>query len=124
MAFGRQVDDAVDAVLLQQREDRFKIADVGLYERVVRGFFDVFQVGQIAGIGQFVQVDNVVVGIFVDKQTHHVGADKTGASGDEDMTFFLHLSCCLIVSRHRRSESFHRGTGMPSSCIFSFESTL
>ena len=72
MAFGGKVDDAVDIVLLHQRQDGVEIADVGLDERIVGFVLDVLQVGKVAGVGQLVEVDDMIIGILVDEKTYNV----------------------------------------------------
>ena len=52
--------------------------------------FDVFQVGQVSGVGQLVQIDNVVVRILVDEEAYDVAADETGSSGNDDISFKIH----------------------------------
>ncbi len=64
MAFGRKVDDPVDAVLPEQFTHRLEVADVAPDESVVPPLLDVREVGKVASIGQLVQVDNPVIGVF------------------------------------------------------------
>lgn len=51
--------------------------------------FNVFQIGQIAGVGELVEVHDVVIRIFVDEEAHDVRADESGTADDEYIT--LHL---------------------------------
>lgn len=87
MAFGGKVDDAVHAVLRQQFPDGFEVANVRLYKSIVRAAFYIFQVRQVAGISQFVQVDDAVLRIFVHEKAHHMAADKSGAAGYDYVAF-------------------------------------
>lgn len=64
VAFGRQMDNAVHLILPHQRKDGIEITDIGLDEGIIRCLLDILQIGQIPGIGQFVEVDNMIVGIF------------------------------------------------------------
>ena len=66
------MDDAVDVMLFHQLPDRVEVADVSLHEGIVGLVLDVLEVGQVARIRQLVEVDDVVVGIFVDKQADDV----------------------------------------------------
>lgn len=77
MAFSRQMDDTVYMVLLHDFLHFLVVADIGFDESVVRLVFDVLQIGQVTGVGQFIQVDNVILGIFVDEQTDYMAADES-----------------------------------------------
>ena len=96
MAFGGQVDHSVDIVLAEHFADGVVVADVGLDEGVVRSIFDVSQVGQIAGIGQFIEIDDPIVGIFVYEEPHHMRADESGAAGNEDVAFHVFVFSVFI----------------------------
>ena len=53
----------------------------------------VVQVGKVAGIRQFVEIDDAVVGIFVYHQAYHVRSDKSGSTGHDYVAFIIaHLS--------------------------------
>ncbi len=86
MAFGGEVDDAVYVVFCDYAAHFVEIGYIGLDETVVRTVFDVLEVCEVAGIGKFVKVDNVVVRIFVDKKPDHVRSDESGSAGDEYVT--------------------------------------
>ena len=64
VAFGSQMDNAVHMVLPEEFAHLVEIANVRFDESVIRLVFDVFQVGQVSGVGQLVQIDNVVVRIL------------------------------------------------------------
>ena len=82
VAFRGQVDDAVDALFPQQGRDAFEVADVHPDETVVGLVFDILEIGQVAGIGQLVEIDDPVVRIFVHEMTDHVASDEARAAGD------------------------------------------
>ena len=88
VALGGEVDDAVDLLVLHQLQHPFEIADVHLHEAVVRPVLDVFQVREIPRVGELVEVDDPVIGIFVDEQPDYMAADEPGAAGDDDGTFW------------------------------------
>ena len=96
MALGCEVYDAVDAVLGHESADGVEIADVGTYEGVVGSVLDVPEVGEVARIGEFVEVDDVVVGVLVDEEPHHVAADEAGATSNQDITFECCHDVCFI----------------------------
>ena len=90
VAFGSQMDNAVHMVLPEEFAHLVEIANVRFDESVIRLVFDVFQVGQVSGVGQLVQIDNVVVRILVDEEAYDMAADETGSSGNDDISFKIH----------------------------------
>ena len=84
------MDDAVHMVLPDEFAHLVEIANVRFDESIVRPVFDVFQIGQVSGVGQLVQIDNMVVRILVDEKAYHVAADETGSSGNDDISFKIH----------------------------------
>ena len=87
MAFGSQVNDAVDFFVLHELVESVKVADIHLHELVVRLVFDVLEVGKVTGVSQLVKIDNLVVRVLVHEQAHHVASDKACATGDNDGSF-------------------------------------
>lgn len=87
MAFGREVDDPVDAVLPEQFTHRLEVADVAPDESVVRPLLDVSQVGEVARIGQLVEVHDPVIGVFGHEKTNHMRADEARAARNQDGAF-------------------------------------
>ena len=85
MTLGGKVDDAVDLLVLHQLIDTVEVAYVHLDELVVGFVFDVFKVGEVAGIGQLVKVDNLVLRVLVDKQPYHMASNESGTAGDDDV---------------------------------------
>ncbi len=90
MTLGGEMDDAVDVFVLHQFQDTFEVADVHADKAIVGLFLDVLEVGEVACIGQFVEVDNLIVGIFVHKKANNMAADKAGATRDDDVSFISH----------------------------------
>lgn len=88
-------------VLFHQGEHRIEVADVFLHERVVGLVLDVVQVSQVAGVGQLVEVDDVVVGVLVDEQADYMAADETGTAGDYDVSLEFHI-CMFIATLYFR----------------------
>ena len=87
MAFGRKVDYAIDLILLHQRVEGVEVTDVHADEAVVGAVLNVPEVGQIAGIGQLVQIDDSVIRILVDEQPYHMAAYETGSTGNYNCSF-------------------------------------
>ena len=75
-----KVDDAVDFVVDHEFVHRVKVADVGLDEGVVLLVFNVLEVGKVAGVCELVDVDDVVVGVFVHEEAYYVAADESGSA--------------------------------------------
>ena len=75
-----QVNHTVDVVFLKDSADRLEVADVGTHEHVVRSLLDILQVGQVAGVGQLVQVYDTVLGVLVHEEAHDVAADEARAA--------------------------------------------
>ena len=82
-----QVDDAVHVIQLHQLLHLLIVADVRLYEHIVRLVLNVLQVRQVSRIRQLVQVDDTVLRILVHEQAHHVAANKSGTAGNQYVTF-------------------------------------
>ena len=90
MALRGQVDDPVHTVLPQDFAHCLVVTDVCLYECVVRPVLYVLEVGQVARIGEIVEVDDPVAGIPVDEQAHHMAPDEAGAAGNKDGSSIVH----------------------------------
>ena len=97
VALGREVDDAVYPVSSDDLAHHVEVGDVATDERVVRPVLDVPEVGQVTGIRELVEVDDVVVGMAVDEQPHDMAADESGSAGDEYVTLHF-LSGFLCIS--------------------------
>lgn len=87
VAFGGQVNDTVYVVLLHHFLHLLVIADVCLHEDIVLLVLDVFQVGQVTGIRQLVQVDDAVFRILVHEEANHMAADESGTAGNQYVAF-------------------------------------
>lgn len=72
MALGSEMDYAVNLFVLNELAEVGEVADIHLHELIVRLVLHVLQVGEVACVRQLVEVDNLVVGVFVDKQSDHV----------------------------------------------------
>ena len=63
MAFSCQMHDHVDVVPAQQIVDDRGVADIGVHEAVIGMVLDLAERFEIAGIGQLVDIDDVMAGI-------------------------------------------------------------
>ena len=82
-----EVNNAVNLLVLHEFVEGIEVADVHLYELIVGLVFYVFQVGEVAGIGQLIEVDDVVLWVLVYEETYHMTADKTGAASYDNAMF-------------------------------------
>ena len=48
--------------------------------------------------GQFIEIDDPIVGIFVYEEPHHMRADESGAAGNEDVAFHV-FAFSVFISR-------------------------
>ena len=97
MALGRKMDDAVHTVSTHQLLHLLKVANVGFHKRVVSPVLNVLKVGKVAGVCEFVEVDNVVVWIFVDQQSYHMAAYETGTAGNYNVAFKFHFDYLFLL---------------------------
>jgi len=83
VAFGGEVDERARAVLRQQGGDGGGVAHVGVHEGVARVVAHAVQVVQIAGVGEFVDVEHRLVARGEPVQ-HEVGTNESGTAGNEN----------------------------------------
>jgi hypothetical protein len=81
VAFGGEVDDGV-AVAGQIVHDN-RVLDAPLEKLKVGVVPEVVEVVQVARVGQGVEGENAIVGIFVQHVADKIGADEPGGAGDE-----------------------------------------
>ncbi len=84
VAFRGEVHHRIDFFLPHQGRDPLRIADVHFDEAVVGRPFKVLEVGQVARIGEGIEVDDPHVGMAGHPAAHHVGTDESGAACDEE----------------------------------------
>ena len=77
-----QMYDAVYFFVLHQAVECIKIADVQPCKFVVGIVLNISKVGKIACVGQFVEIDNLVLRVFPHEQTDDMTPDKTGPTGN------------------------------------------
>ena len=97
MALCRKVNNPVNIVVGEHLLDGWKIADVGFYKYIVWFAFNIFKVCQIACVGEFVEIDDAVIGVFVHKKTYHVRPDKTSATSNYYVAFDITHCLCPVV---------------------------
>ena len=80
---GRQVHDRVRLELGQGATDHRAVADIGLQELVVRVVRDAGQRFEVAGVGQLVEVEHLVLGV-IEQVANQRRTNKTRAAGDQN----------------------------------------
>ena len=83
MALGGEVGDHVGPEPGDRIGHRRRVADIGLTEGVARIGGDRRQRGEVAGIGQFVDIEHAVRR-RADQVAHQRRADEARPAGDED----------------------------------------
>ena len=83
VALGSQVDDPGYPALTKESAQEIQIANIPAYKAVIGFIFDIAQVTEIAGVGEFVEIDDMVDRVFFYKKSYHMGTDKTCASGNQ-----------------------------------------
>ena len=99
MCFSCQMNDAVDALPPHQLAERGFIADIGIDEAIVRSGFDGSQRGQIAGIGEFIDIDDGLADL--DEMPAQGRTNETCTTRNEDVhsAFSSAMSKTSAVSR-------------------------
>ena len=97
-----EVDDAVDLLVLHQFVEGIEVADVHLHELVVGLVLNVFQVREVACVGQLVEVDDLVLGVLVDEEAYYVTADETGSTSYDDVEFHNYIRSVNGLSKSFR----------------------
>ena len=72
VALGSEMDDAIHLVVLHQLQHQVEIADITLNESIVWLVLDVLEVSQVACVCQLVEVDDVILRIFVHEKSYYV----------------------------------------------------
>ena len=92
---------------LQNARNSFVVGNVAFDELVPVGIGKIAQIIEVAGVAEFVEIDDVPVGMFAERELHEVRADEAGASRNQN-------------TGHRRTPS-RRATSRLVSRSFSAE---
>ena len=90
-----KVYDRIDLFLPHQCQNRIDVADISLDEAVVGTILYVLEIGKVAGIGQFIEIDDAVIRVFPDEMPDQVRADEARSSGYEYASVFHFFSASL-----------------------------
>ena len=85
VALSSKMDDAIDFLFAHQLQSSFKIADIHLDKTIVGLIFYIAKIGQIASLRQFVEIDNAILGIFIDEKAYHMASDEACTARNEDV---------------------------------------
>ena len=100
MAFRRQMHHRVGIEARKNISDGRAIADIGPAEMIARMALHRSQRGEIAGIGQLVDDQHLVIGM-ADEMSDQRRPDESRPTGDDN----LHVECLAAISR-----SLHQST--------------
>ena len=117
MTLGGKVDDGARAALGQQPRHQRGIADVALHKDMALIALQRLQVGQIAGVGELVEVQHGFVGLGQPVQ-NEVAANETRAPSNENHVFFSSTKSAkrLACQAPIISPSSHRTIASPAPC--------
>ncbi len=108
VALGGEVDHMIRLKSPERLRDRATVADVDPGETVVRSIVDCRQGGEIARVGESVDIQNVDAG--ADQMPAHGGADEPRAAGHKHATRHW-VSCVMGISCARHVASDRRRSG-------------
>ena len=109
------MNHAIHIILLERRANGVEIADVSLHKAVIRRILNVFQVSEIAGIGEGVQIDDAVFRVFIHEKAHHMRADEPGTASNENGTRESHhIRKPLRAVTFTENESFCQEYKLPA----------
>jgi hypothetical protein len=81
VALGSEVHDGVGLVLREDCAECGGIAEIDMFEGVVRIAFKIGERLGITGIAQLIEVDDGFALLF-NEQTNEIGSDEAGSAGD------------------------------------------
>ena len=91
MAFCCKMDDTINILILHELIECVKVADVHLHELVVWLIFYIFEVGKVASVSEFVEIDNLVLRVFINEEAHYMTAYKASSTCDDNVSFEFHI---------------------------------
>src|SRR5215469_11967086 len=95
-----KMNDCARAVSFEQFAHQRAIADVSLNEPVAGLRRNSFQVSGIAGVGEFVEVDERLA-LLAHPSQNEVGADESRASGDQDGFVYAGHERLIVLARKK-----------------------
>jgi hypothetical protein len=96
MSLSSKVDEVGDAILLDDFAQEWKIANISLDKSIAGGIlkigFEIEEVLGVAGVSKFVKIDHFDMWVGFEHVANEVGANKTGASADQE----FHRRVCIF----------------------------
>ena len=103
MALGRQMNDAVDVILVHDAFHGLCVRNIGFLKAIIGQRVHICKILRVAGIRQFVDVYHQIIRILFHQSAHHMTSDEAGAACYHYMTFCIH--CFSMFCMHFSSES-------------------
>ena len=91
----------IEMFLGKKPGDQLAIADIAADEAIGIPLLYPFEVFQVPGIGQFIEVDHPPSIVPAVQQPDKIGADETAASGHQDLPFIFHRSFLCLHYRKK-----------------------
>ena len=113
MAFRCEVKDRIWFVPLEYLVQGGAVTDIGLLEGVTRGIRHLRDIGEVRGIGEGVEIDDIMA--RTDSVAHHSRADEACTSGYENLHAASHTNGLSKSASAGAAASFSESTGSPSS---------
>ena len=82
--FRGEVQDMANGMLLHDTQDFDFVAQIDLFENVFWMPANFFEIGQVSGIGQAIEIDQSLDHVLIDDMLNQVRTDETGAAGYEE----------------------------------------
>ena len=65
--------------------------DIDLFKSIIGGFFDSFEITQVGGVGEAVDINKQIFRVTLNQSQKQVGTDKPGPAGYHNISFVLGL---------------------------------
>ena len=84
MGLGREIEDPIDAVFVNEARDQFVVDNVALHEGKARILVGTDEVSAVPGVGELVQHDEALESFHLQKVSGERRADEAGAASEQD----------------------------------------
>ena len=92
MALGSEMDDTVNLLVLHQLIESVEVADVHLDKLIIGLVLDVLEISKITCIRQLVQVDDIILWVFVHEEANDMRANEACTASNNYISFHNNLS--------------------------------
>src|SRR5690606_10549859 len=87
MRFSGQVNNSIRFFRFKKFADELSVDDIAFDKTVIRPILNILQVFEVAGIGELIQIDDLIIRVGVHHPTNHMGAYETRSTCHNN---FLH----------------------------------